>query len=341
MPLDTAPGQDGRGDGAPPVHDEQSAATAIAGLLDFENEAAAGDDEHESGADGAEETGTEETPSTGDEDEGQNETPAENRASIVPPASWSADDKAVFSKLPPEAQAVIARRESERDSAFTRRAEEIANERKGWDAERQAIATQREQYAQHLQQLVHLALPEAKVFEGVDWARLAAENPAEYVRLNGLRDQLRGRIGAIQQEIARVSSQAQAEQQQQLQRTRAEQQQLLVARVPEFGDADKGPKLAADLRQSLASHYGFSDAEIGNALDHRLIAMAVDAMKYRQGEAARASATAKKANPPPSVQRPGSAPATDAKGRRIAQKVQNLGRTNSVHAAAALLEELI
>jgi hypothetical protein len=330
-------GADGGGGlpAAPPPSDEANAAGAIEGLL-----GASGDDgDNESDAN-ASDPGARESEPTGDEDEGQPEPQGEKPAAIVPPASWSAEDKALFSKLPPEAQAVVARRESERDRVVNQRTEEIAQERKGWDAERRAISTERQGYLQSLQQMVHLALPEAKAFEGVDWAKLAAENPAEYVRLTGMREQLRGRIGALQQEIGRVTQQQTAEQQQLFQRRRADEQQLLVSKVPDFGDAEKGPKLAADLRGWLSKE-GFDEREIGTAIDHRLLAMAVKAMRYDVAEAARASSVTKKANPPPTVQKPGSAPAPDAPGRRVQQKIQQLGRTNSVRDAAALLEEFI
>lgn len=335
LPQDSGPGD------VPvaPLSDEQSAANAIAGLLDVKDGADVGGEE--SGVDETPDTGTEETPSTGDDEEGPSETPADKPASIAAPNSWPAEEKALFAKLPPDLQAVVARREGERDKALLQRGEEIANERKGWDSERQAIATQRDQYAQSLNQVARLMIPEVQALENIDWVQLSRDNPAEYVRLSGMRDNLRGRIGALQQEIGRITQQQQNEQQQARDRRMAEEKQLLIAKVPDLGDAQKGPKLSAELHQNLITHYGFSTDEIGNVLDHRLFTMAVDAMKYRQGEAARASATTKKANPPPTLQRTGNAPTTDGRGRRIAEKVRNLGRTNSVQDAASLLEELL
>lgn len=45
---------------------------------------------------------------------------------VDPPASWSADDKALFSKLPQDVQATLARREKEREADYTRKTQAIA-----------------------------------------------------------------------------------------------------------------------------------------------------------------------------------------------------------------------
>ncbi len=54
--------------------------------------------------------------------EGDAQTPV----AIQAPVSWSEQDKQVFAKLPPEAQGVIARRESERDRYLTRTSDELS-----------------------------------------------------------------------------------------------------------------------------------------------------------------------------------------------------------------------
>lgn len=325
-----------------PITDEYSAASALEGILDFDASHDDGDDTG-SGA-SASDAGTGESQSTGEE-EGQSETedggepPAP--ASIEPPKSWPQEDRAVFSKLPPEAQAIIARREGERDSILLQKGEEIANERKGWDAERTAIATQRTQYEQNLQQLIQIAVPEAQAFAQIDWPKLSIENPVEYVRLSAARDQLRGRIGAVQAELQRVQQAQNAERQQRHQAFLGEQKTRLAEKVPDFADPVKGPKLAADMRDWLQTQ-GFNGDEIGQVADHRLVALAVKAMRAHQAEAARKAADTKRANPAPTVQRPGNAGTADEGAtRRMRDKVQNFGRSNSVRDAASILMDIL
>ena len=319
-------------------HSERDAVGAIEGLLDFGD---AGDDEAadtESGA-SAQDDGSDEGPTTVDE-EGESE---QQSAAIAPPNSWSAEDKALFSKLPPEAQAVVARRESEREAQFTRRTQEIAEERKGWETERAAIATQRQQYQQSLNQLFQVVVPEVQAFGNIDWTKLAAENPAEYVRLSAARDQTARRLNAVQAEAARIAGEAQQEQARQTQAYLAQQKALLVERVPDFADPVKAPQLTADLTQHLQSKWGFTPEEIASAKDSRVVAMAVENLRFHQAQAARKTAQTKTANVAPVVQKPGAAPASAADGqnRRMKDSIARFGRSNSERDAAAILEAIL
>lgn len=357
MPLDATPGQQAAGDGTAsppdqargetrvdlktPITDDRSAAAALEGLLDF-GDGTSGDDASDTAQSdaSASDAAPGESPASGDE-EGQSEAQGQSPAPIVAPNSWSDEDKAVFGKLPPEAQKVIARRESERDKAFTQRTQEIADERKGWETERTAMQGQRQQYQTSLQQLLHLALPEAQAFANVEWTKLSTENPAEYVRLSAARDQLRGRVQTLHAEQQRVQGEILAEQQKRAQSFLGEQRRLLAEKIPDFADAEKGKKLAQDLSAWLGNQ-GFTAQEVGQVADHRLVSLALRAMRADQADAARKAAEGKRNNTPPNVQRPGSPQGSDDTAARRAQgKVQQFGRTNSVRDAASLLMEIL
>lgn len=329
------------GPAAPEITDTRSAAAALEGLLVFGEgsgeSAPAGTETEDSG--GEPDAGSRETATTGEE-EGHTEAQPTAAAPIEPPKSWSAEDRALFSKLPPEAQAVVSRRESEREAQFTRRAQEIADERKGFESERAAMQQHRSQYLTSLQQLVAVALPEAAQFQNVDWAKLSAENPAEFVRLQGLRESAQSRVRAIAAEMQRVQQAQAQEQHQAVQRHLVAEREKLVAAVPEFGDPAKAPAFAKDLGSWLGRQ-GFSEQEIGSAMDHRLISLAVKAMRADQAEAARTSAAAKKANPPPRVQQPGTTAAPDQGNGKVREAAGRFGRSGSVRDAAALLENFL
>lgn len=68
-------------------------------------------------------------------------------APILAPVSWSAEDKAEFDKLPPAAQKIIARRESERDKAFQQKANETAELKRRYDGIEQVLAPRRQEIA--------------------------------------------------------------------------------------------------------------------------------------------------------------------------------------------------
>lgn len=288
--------------------------------------------------------GAEETPPTGEE-EGQSE-PQEAPAAIEPPKSWSAEERAVFSKLPPEAQQVIASRESERDRLINTRTQEVADQRKAVEAERAAIQSQTAQHMQNLQALAAFAIPtEAQQLlqmSPADWAKLSAENPAEYVRLDGQRRAVEGRLGAIQQEMARVQQAQEQQRQQAIAQAVARQSEILKERVPDFADKEKAAKLTQDIRADL-SNRGFSDQEIGSVTDARLVEVALDALRWRQHQTTLAAAKAKTAAPQtPRVQKPGVAQDPgEAASRTVQNVIGQFRKTGSLKDAGKLLEHIL
>lgn len=344
--MQTTPASPATGEAPPPVAqnatipDELGAVSAISGLLDFDPDAA--DGETQSDAPEASDTGPDENRTPGDE-EGQSEPPAEEKPAIIePPNSWSTEEKELFRTLPSAAQQAIARRDSEQHALFTKATQEAAEHRKAIDAEREAVAAQRQTYANSLQQILQLVLPEAKALEGVDWIRLAAEQPAEYVRLIAQRDALRNRVGAIQAEQQRLQDAARADQENAHRNFLAEQTKLLYAAVADFADPVKGPKLSADVRDYLQQRYGFTAAEIASVMDHRLIRVAVDAMRAFQATQARVQAEDKRQVPvPPKIQRPGTANGSDeTRGRRLDERLRRFEQTGSERDAAAVIGEM-
>ena len=286
-------------------------------------------------------------PATSDTEElqsepGEGEEPEQPDHPVEPPTHWSEADKAVFAELTPQAQAIIARREREQNAAFTRKTQEIADHRRAIEATVQEIQTERQSYAQNLQQLLYVAAPEAQKFASIDWQRLASENPADYVRLSAERDALRGRIGAIQGELQRVASQAQQGQAQQFAALRQAEQAKLVEALPDFGDPEKGPKLASSMRQWLRAQ-GFSDAEIGQVVDSRVLVVAEKAMRADQAATVRRQAETKRNTAAATVQPPGAGRQrsdTQAAQRRN-QKMAKLRNSGSEKDAISYLLDVL
>lgn len=320
---DNAPGSAGEGAAAPDTvtvgddYGDHAAADAIlrSGLLaDYADDAPKAPAAEDS-ADKAED-GDRESDPTGEE-EGQSEPQDDKPAAIEPPRSWSDEDKAEFAKLPPAAQRVIAQRESERDRAFTQKAEEVANERKAAAAEREATLKAAAEYKQNLEKLYTLAVPDAAEFAKLADPVWAAQYPAEAVTLQAKFNAAQQRIGAIQAEHAKVTQQLQQEQERRQGEFLATERQKLVERVPDFADPEKGRALTGELSNFLQQK-GFSANEIGSVVDHRVVALAVNAMRLEQAEAARKTAEATRkaaeakatAQTAPRVQKPGTAPDT-------------------------------
>ena len=70
-------------------------------------------------------------------------------------------------------------------------------------------------------------------------------------------------------------------------------QGLLSQRIPEIADPKKGDAIKRGLVEA-GTHYGFSEAELGNVRDHRYILAMYDAMRYRNLVKKRGNATSPK-----------------------------------------------
>ena len=92
-------------------------------------------------------------------------------------------------------------------------------------------------------------------------------------------DQLRVQHGRTQ--LAENLRAQQAQQAQNMDTYRAEQQRSLLTIMPELNDANVAPDLLARMGKA-ARVYGFSEQDIGGAMDHRYFLMARDAMKYQE-----------------------------------------------------------
>jgi hypothetical protein len=328
------------------VTDTRSAGDAIAGLLFSDGDPPAkppGD--KPSGEPSTEEqpdTGADESRPTGDEDDkGQGEQPPP-AAAIEPPASWSTAEKQAFAQLPPALQQTVARRESQREAVLTQRSQEAAEARRAYDGEREAAVAQRAEYLAGLQKMMVLAAPEAAALNNVNWVEVAANNPAEAVRLQAQREQLKSRLAAIEAEFQQGQQQLSQYQQQQLAEVVAKEHQALNQKMPDFSDPEKGNQLRKDLGTYLRDAGGFSPQEINSAYDHRLVVLATKAMLYDKQLAASASADAKRNNVAAPVRPPGTSQDNDRGPRtRLDRQVSRFGRTNSVRDAGSLIAEIL
>lgn len=276
---------------------------------------------------------------TEDDQEGPepDESEEDDRPAIEAPHSWNAADREVFSKASPEIQEVFARRQAEADRYFQHRTQQVAEESRASAMER---LREREEYGQNLQKLLFVAAPEAERFSQIDWQRLAREDPSAYVGLTAERDALRGRIGALQGELARIEHQSRQERTQLEAQFKSQQLELLAQRLPVIADPDRGPRFARELGDWLQTQ-GFSAEEISQVFDHRAILIASKAMQADRAAATRKATQADRAAPP-RAQPPGTKQRSDrtAAQRRDAHMAQ-LKKSGSDKDAIAVLMDML
>lgn len=184
-----------------------------------------------------------------------------------------------------------------RTADYTRKTQRLAEERKAFDADAQAVRSERERYADLLEQLEH-AVTQSQPQEP-DWAALRAKDPAEFAAQFAEHQAAKEKMRAVQEERARVAQQEAAEQQvTRAQALQAEQDRLFAA-VPEWQDPDAAKKERADLL-SYGQEAGFTQAELENVVDHRAVLMLRKAMLYDRLQSGKA-AVQQKAKKTPTI----------------------------------------
>ena len=166
-----------------------------------------------------------------------------------------------------------------RTQDYTRKTQQIAEVRKHAEAELQAVRAEREQYAQLLGAL------EAQVQQAaqpnIDWERLRNEDPIEYVTQREMMRENQERNAAIQSEKQRLSELSQQEQMQYRNQMLQQEQEALVAAIPEWKDSKKAAAEKAMLVQ-FGQKAGFSPDELKNVVDHRAVVLLRKAALYDQ-----------------------------------------------------------
>ena len=224
-----------------------------------------------------------------------------------------------------------------RTKDYTRKTQELAEQRKQAEAEVQAARAERERYAQNLAQLQQLQQMQQE--KEPDWDKLYQSDPIEWVRQRELWRDKRERQQHMMQEQQRLQAQQQQEQAQQIQQIVAENRQKLLEAVPEWSDPDVGTREQQELRKFL-KETGFAEDEISQIYDHRAVLVARDAMRYRQMMQKRQNLAP--AKPKSKTAAPGVAhTVSENKGKSRKRQMQRLTQTGRVADAAAAIESLL
>jgi hypothetical protein len=220
-------------------------------------------------------------------------------------------------------------------SDYTRKTQEVAERERQADAKaQQAVEKERGQYLEALQAL-QKAVQQAATPElaNVDWNKLAAENPAEYVRLSNRAREVNEAMQRIRFEEEKVQTQQSKDQKARLDQAVSESQVKLKEAIPQWND---------DLYQSLLKRsydtYGFKPDEMSNIWDHRIMRVLHDAHQWRAMQEGKPLAEKKVVNVP-NVLRPGNAkPKVDPKTQELTKARAALAANgNDMDAAAAVM----
>ena len=164
-----------------------------------------------------------------------------------------------------------------RTKDYTRKTQELAEQRKAFEAEATAIREERQVYGQLLNQL-HQQI-QASQGQEPDWDYLRQTDPIEYSLQWAEWSRKQTQRQAIEQEQQRLQQTQMQELMQTQQQRLAKEQEALVTVLPDWKNAEVRQKEKA-LVIEQGKKLGFSEQELKAATDHRAIVALLKAAKY-------------------------------------------------------------
>ena len=163
-----------------------------------------------------------------------------------------------------------------RQSDYTQKTMQIAEERKALEADRQNLQALINDYQNALQSpmpaMEQPVRPDAKLWD---------EDPIEAMRQTELYRQKMEDFQAESAKHQHLQQQAMAQKQQQMQEALNQQQVALKERIPEWQNEETATKEKAEIRRFGLS-MGFTENELAQIYDSRAVQVLRDAMRYNQ-----------------------------------------------------------
>ncbi len=229
-----------------------------------------------------------------------------------------------------------------RYSDYTRKTQALAEERKAFQSEAEAIRMERAQYAELLPALQ--AQIEMQAEAEPDWDTLFNEDPIEAARLERHwrknQQEKMTKLQAIQAEQRRVAEETAKEQQRALAEFVQSERARLPEVIPEWKDEGTMQTEAKELRE-WALNNGFSERDLSALVQASHVSILRKAMLYDKG-----SKKVEKVKAQPKrvakIVRPGSTGTqVTPRSTDVKKASQRLARTGRIADAAALLDKLI
>lgn len=222
----------------------------------------------------------------------------------------------------------------QRQSDYTRKSQSLAEQRKTYEANLQAVQNERQQYGQVLEQMAQNQNYELQQFENIDWKELKDDDPMEYMEKRLEYQEAKDRITQLNNERAKVQQQSQQEFSEILSQKIEQEAELLAKALPEY--SEPGSTLKTDLR-NYALSLGFPANEIDSIADHKVVLVLHKAML--QDNAAKG---VKKVKVAPKVVKSGTPQTKSQRVKKVAQvKRERLAKTGNAKDAADVFLDLI
>ena len=229
-----------------------------------------------------------------------------------------------------------------RQKDYTRKTQELAENRKAMEAQYQEIERERAEYAQLLPAMAERIQQAAE--QEPDWDTLYDTDPVMAAKAERQwrkeQEARTAQLQAVQAEQQRMQQIA-AQKQEQMQQSYLEQQRhILPDIIPEWRDKKVAATEATQIRDFLLGE-GFSEQDVSGMSNATLVKLARKAMLYDRGETRANEVKAKPKKPRTKTLKSGSR-ASQPKRTSAAQEAQNRARkTGRVNDAAAAIKALL
>jgi hypothetical protein len=181
----------------------------------------------------------------------------------------------------------------QRTADYTRKTEEVANARRVVEAEQAQARHARDQYSQVLGVILQRLGPENGEMTAEQWNALRQSDPGQYVTEWADFQRRENQRNAVKEEQARIINEQRFEVIQRLRSHLDGERFKLVKALPVLAHPEKGPPEMKAMREYASSTYGFSEAEMDQSYDHRLLLMLDKARKWDNHQATLAKARGK------------------------------------------------
>ena len=226
-----------------------------------------------------------------------------------------------------------------RQADYTQKTMAVAEQRKAAEAERQKAQEERQTYAQNLSKMAAQLEGALQQQEKTDWNALLESDPVEFLKQKHLYDQRQAALQRNQQEQQVLAQRIQADAAEALRSHLTQQQEALLAKLPEWKDEAKA-KSEREAIKAYLSEQGFEQDAIDGITDHRAVILGRKAMLYDQMMAKAKVAAKKVANLPTKVVQSGTGNTTNPLDGRT-RAMRQLSKTGSIDDAAAAFATLL
>lgn len=224
-----------------------------------------------------------------------------------------------------------------RQRDYTRKTQELAEQRKAIEAQQQEVSQKDAIYSQLLPRME--ATLKGELENEPDWNTLYEADPIAYVREKDVWNEKKQKLQAVQAEAQRVQQESQVEQQKKLQQFVEYGNKQLLDQIPEWQDNEVSSKEKMAIRDYGVNVLGYTPQEMDSVYDYRVLLGLRNAwLQHKTQQATKVKPTEKKAAA--RTARPGTSNVPKST-TPVKKARQRLAKTGKVQDAAKLFEQLI